>query len=182
MICDEELLIRPIEVRDLDRLWELMYKDEAPEFKKWDAPYFEHRAQTYEVYCQNAGEHVGRDDMWVIEVDGTVYGTVSFYYEDAGQNWLEVGIILHQADRWNRGIGTWALKLWVGHLFQTLPTVRVGLTTWSGNERMMKVAEKIGMRLEGRIRQVRVVDDVRYDSIRMGLLREEWMTESAKSR
>ncbi|MFY9945469.1 MAG: GNAT family protein [Exiguobacterium chiriqhucha] len=182
MICDEELLIRPIEVRDLDRLWELMYKDEAPEFKKWDAPYFEHRAQTYEVYCQNAGEHVGRDDMWVIEVDGTVYGTVSFYYEDAGQNWLEVGIILHQADRWNRGIGTWALKLWVGHLFQTLPTVRVGLTTWSGNERMMKVAEKVGMRLEGRIRQVRVVDDVRYDSIRMGMLREEWMTESAKSR
>ena len=182
MVRDEELVIRPIESRDLDRLWELMYKDEAPEFKKWDAPYFEHRAQTYEVYCQNAGEHVGRDDMWVIEVDGTVYGTVSFYYEDAGQNWLEVGIILHQADRWNRGIGTRAPKLWVGHLFQTLPTVRVGLTTWSGNERMMKVAEKIGMRLEGRIRQVRVVDDVRYDSIRMGLLREEWMTESAKSR
>lgn len=46
----------------------------------------------------------------------------------------------------------------------------------------MKVAEKIGMRLEGRIRQVRVVDDVRYDSIRMGVLREEWMTKSAKSR
>ncbi|WP_214833627.1 GNAT family protein [Exiguobacterium sp. s152] len=182
MVRDEALVIRPIESRDLDRLWELMYKDEAPEFKKWDAPYFEHRAQTYEVYCQNAGEHVGRDDMWVIEVDGTVYGTVSFYYEDAGQNWLEVGIILHQADRWNRGIGTRALKLWVGHLFQTLPTVRVGLTTWSGNERMMKVAEKIGMRLEGRIRQVRVVDDVRYDSIRMGVLREEWMTKSAKSR
>lgn len=182
MIRDEALVIRPIEARDLDRLWKLMYKDEAPEFKKWDAPYFEHRAQAYEVYCQNADEHVGRDDMWVIEVDGTVSGTVSFYYEDAGQNWLEVGIILHQADRWNRGIGTRALKLWVGHLFQTLPTVRVGLTTWSGNERMMKVAEKIGMRLEGRIRQVRVVDDVRYDSIRMGLLREEWMTESAKSR
>ena len=182
MIRDEALVIRPIEVRDLDRLWELMYKDEAPEFKKWDAPYFEHRAQTYEVYRESADEHVGRDDMWVIEVDGTVYGTVSFYYEDAGQNWLEVGIILHQADRWNQGIGTRALKLGVTHLFETLPTVRVGLTTWSGNERMMKVATKGGMQLEGRIRQVRVVDDVRYDSIRMGMLREEWMTESAKSR
>ncbi len=45
----------------------------------------------------------------------------------------------------------------------------------------MKVAEKVGMRLEGRIRQVRVVDDVRYDSIRMGMLREEWTAESAKS-
>lgn len=181
MVRDEELVIRPIQRSDLNRLWELIYKDEAPEWKQWDAPYFEHRAQPYEVYRKGADEHIGRDDMWVIEVDGTVYGTVSFYYEDAGQNWLEVGIILHQADRWNRGIGTRALKLWVGHLFQTLPTVRVGLTTWSGNERMMKVAEKVGMRLEGRIRNVRVVDDVRYDSIRMGVLRKEWMTESAKS-
>lgn len=181
MVRDEELVIRPIETYDLDRLWELMYKDATPEFKKWDAPYFEHRAQPYDVYREGADEHIGRDDMWVIEVDGTVYGTVSFYYEDAGQNWLEVGIILHQADRWNRGIGTRALRLWISHLFETLPTVRVGLTTWSGNERMMKVAEKVGMRLEGRIRQVRVVDDVRYDSIRMGMLREEWTAESAKS-
>lgn len=177
MVRDGELLIRPIEARDLDRLWELMYKDEAPEFKNWDAPYFEHRAQSYEAYYPGADKHIGRDDMWVIEVDGTVDGTVSFYYEDAGKEWLEVGIILHQADRWNRGIGTRALKLWINHLFQTLPTVRIGLTTWSGNERMMKVAEKVGMQLEGRIRQVRVVDDVRYDSIRMGMLREEWMTE-----
>lgn len=39
---------------------------------------------------------------------------------------------------------------------------------------MMRVAEKVGMQLEGRIRRVRVVDGVRYDSIRMGMLREEW--------
>jgi RimJ/RimL family protein N-acetyltransferase len=40
---------------------------------------------------------------------------------------------------------------------------------------MMRVAEKVGMQLEGRIRQVRVVNAKRYDSIRMGMLREEWM-------
>lgn len=71
MVRDEELVIRPIQRSDLDRLWELIYKDEAPEWKQWDAPYFEHRAQPYEVYRKGADEHIGRDDMWVIEVDGT---------------------------------------------------------------------------------------------------------------
>lgn len=174
MYRDEELVVRPIEARDLKRLWELIYKEEAPEWKRWDAPYFEHRAQSYVAYQEDAGRHVGRDDMWVIEVDGTVFGTVSYYYEDAGKEWLEVGIILHQSDRWNRGVGTRVLKLWVDHLFNTLSTARVGLTTWSGNGRMVRVAEKVGMQLEGRMRRVRVVRGERYDSIRMGMLREEW--------
>ncbi len=174
IVNDKTLQIRPIEARDLDRIWELIYKDETPEWKRWDAPYFEHWAIPYETYRQEADGHVGREDMWVIEAEGTVYGTVSSYYEDAGEEWLEVGIILHQADRWNHGLGTRALTLWVNHLFTTRSTVRVGLTTWSGNERMMRVAEKVGMQLEGRIRRVRVVDGVRYDSIRMGMLREEW--------
>lgn len=174
MIRDHELVIRPIESGDSERLRELIYREEAPEWKQWDAPYFEHRAQDYATYALTAEQHVGRDDMWVIQVDGSVLGTVSYYYEDVGKEWLEVGIILHQSDRWNRGIGSRALKLWIDHLFETLSTVRVGLTTWSGNERMVRVAEKVGMQVEGRIRRVRVVRGERYDSIRMGMLREEW--------
>ena len=56
--------------------------------------------------------------------------------------------------------------------------VRVGLTTWSGNERMIRVAEKLGMQMEARIRKVRYYDGHYYDSIRMGILREEWTGES----
>ncbi|MCC5891118.1 GNAT family protein [Exiguobacterium sp.] len=170
----KEPVIRPIQATDLNRIWELMYKEAQPEWKQWDAPYFEHRAMSEAEFAHIADTFVGREDMWVIEVDGTVSGTVSYYFEDAGKEWLEVGIILHQSKRWNRGVGTKALTLWVDHLFRTLPTVRVGLTTWSGNERMVRVAEKVGMQLEGRMRQVRVVRGERYDSIRMGMLREEW--------
>lgn len=48
------------------------------------------------------------------------------------------------------------------------------MTTWSGNERMIRVAEKLGMQLEGRIRKVRFHEGNYYDSVRMGILREEW--------
>ncbi len=38
----------------------------------------------------------------------------------------------------------------------------------------MKVAEKLRMKLEGRLRKCRFYNDEYYDSIRMGVLREEW--------
>lgn len=34
MYFDKELLLRPIEEKDLLRLWELIYKEDAPEWKK----------------------------------------------------------------------------------------------------------------------------------------------------
>jgi len=52
--------------------------------------------------------------------------------------------------------------------------VRVGYTTWSGNARMIKVGEKLGMTMEARLRKVRFWNGTYYDSIRMGILREEW--------
>ncbi|PNB76800.1 GNAT family N-acetyltransferase, partial [Pseudomonas sp. FW305-BF6] len=69
---------------------------------------------------------------------------------------------------------TRALRIWINHLFDTMPLVRVGYTTWSGNHRMMKVGEKLGMTLEARLRKCRYYDGKYYDSIRMGILREEW--------
>ena len=65
------------------------------------------------------------------------------------------------------------MKLWIDHLFHSMPLVRVGYTTWSGNERMIRVGEKLGMQMEARIRKVRYYDGYYYDTIRMGILREE---------
>ena len=41
------------------------------------------------------------------------------------------------------------------------------MSTWSGNHRMIKVAEKIGMIEEARIRDARIVDGCFYDAIKM---------------
>ena len=174
MYSDKELLIRPIEERDLFRLWELIYKEDAPEWKKWDAPYFPHQSMPFEQFLEKGLTWIGRDRMWVISVNDNVCGIVSYYFEDEQQNWLEFGIVLHEAHSWGKGIGTRALKLWINHIFNTLPVVRVGLTTWSGNERMIRVGEKLGLQMEARIRKVRYFEGHYYDSIRMGILREEW--------
>ncbi len=50
MDTNNEVTIRPIIEADLPRLWELTFREEQPEWKKWDAPYFPHKAKTYEKF------------------------------------------------------------------------------------------------------------------------------------
>lgn len=69
--------------------------------------------------------------------------------------------------------------MWIDHLFRTLPSVRVGFVTWSGNKRMIRVGEKLGMQMEARIRKVRYYNNHYYDSIQMSILREEWEKENS---
>lgn len=171
---DNELIIRPLQSDDLPRLWELAFKDEAPEWKKWDAPYYEHKAIAFDIFMENAASYIARDNFWAIEVSGIVCGIVSYYWEHEPSKWLEMGIVFHEAPSWGKGLGTRALKLWMTHLFHTMPLVRVGYATWSGNKRMIRVGEKLGMTMEARIRKVRYYEGQYYDSIRMGILREEW--------
>ena len=174
MYKDEELVIRPIREEDLYSLWELTYKEDSPEWKKWDAPYFEHILIPYKEYLVKKNMIVHQEDKWGIEVDGKLIGTVSYYWEHKPSRWLEMGIGIYDPAYWSGGYGTRALKLWIDHLFNTLPLVRVGFTTWSGNHRMIKVGEKLGMQMEARLRKCRYYNNEYYDSIRMGLLREEW--------
>jgi len=174
MYKDDDLTIRPIKKQDLGTLWELMYKEDAPEWKKWDAPYFPHQSMPYEKFMEGADTLINQNERWVILINDVVCGTVSYYFEDVQQVWLEMGILILEGQNWGKGIGTRALRLWMSHIFNSLPVQRVGLTTWSGNKRMIRVAEKVGMKMEARIRKVRLYEGQYYDSIRMGILREEW--------
>lgn len=170
----QDITIRPIVENELVRLWELSAKETSPEWKKWDAPYFPYEPKTLEQFLEKKDQLVNQEDMWGIYADNELVGSLCYYWEHEESLWLEMGIVIYDPQYWSGGIGTKALRTWIAHLFQELPIVRVGYTTWSGNERMIKVGEKLGMTMEARLRKCRFYDGVYYDSIRMGLLREEW--------
>jgi RimJ/RimL family protein N-acetyltransferase len=159
-------------------LWQLIYGDANPEWKKWDAPYFPLTPLSFEDYVTKMKQKLSNQewppDQCVIEVEGQVIGQMTYYWESKDTRWLEMGIVIYLPAYWNGGYGTEALAFWTDFLLRELPIARVGLTTWSGNERMIRVAEKLGMQMEGRMRKCRYYNGVYYDSIRMGILREEW--------
>ncbi|WP_026690765.1 GNAT family N-acetyltransferase [Alteribacter aurantiacus] len=171
----EHVTLRSVQATDILPLWEMMYGNKDPEWKKGDAPYFPFERPDYPTFARQQLHTIGTEDnRLIIDSGGEIIGTVMYYWEHKDSNWLEIGIAIYNPKYWDSGLGTEALALWIEHLFNHMRLVRVGFTTWSGNPRMVKVGEKIGMKLEGRLRKVRLYKGRYYDSIRMGVLREEW--------
>ena len=168
--------LKPIEnEQDVYRLWQIGFSTEHPEWKKWDGPYFnDYQCYDYPTFIAECSFWKSKDSYGVYEGD-VLIGDVSRYWENKDTRWLEIGIVIYDENYWGGGYGTEALRQFITKTFLDYPEIeRVGLTTWSGNIRMMKVAEKLGMLQEACIRKVRYWQGVYYDSVKYGVLREEW--------
>jgi len=89
-----------------------------------------------------------------------------------------VGIGIGERAYWSRGYGTDAMKLGLQYSFMELGAQRVSLGLHEYNLRALRSYEKAGFRLEGRTRQDMIREGKRYDSLWMGILREEWLEQN----
>ena len=172
----KEVTVKKIDKNDFEHLYSIIYQGESPKWKKWNGPYFDdYKFIDYETFLKTEIDFFKSDDVNGIYIDEILVGTVSRYWQDRKTRWLEVGIVIYDSNYWYDGCGSEALKKWTTKTFNDFSELEhVGLTTWSGNISMMKSAEKIGYKLEGRIRKVRYHMNEYFDSIKYGVLREEW--------
>src|SRR4051812_20989112 len=103
MIKGEKVTIKPITADDLPTLWEMIYGEVDPEWKKWDAPYYPLKIREKDEYIisMNIMIEEGLDTRWGIWADGKIIGTVSCYWEHKPSNWLEAGIVIYDPSYWN---------------------------------------------------------------------------------
>ncbi len=85
-----------------------------------------------------------------------------------------IGVVIFEDEYLSKGFGTEALQLWINYLFTHSDEHRLGLDTWSFNQRMLHVAEKLGFQLEGSQRELQFWQGQWLDLVHFGLLREEW--------
>ncbi|WP_125581349.1 GNAT family N-acetyltransferase [Lacticaseibacillus suibinensis] len=166
--------IRPLRADEQTTLWQLAYSNPNAEWTKWNGPYFHDVAPTLAEFLA-ARRWVANPLRQVIVSDGELVGAISAYYEDGDlKRWLEVGLVIYREGLWGQHLGRQALRLWLTHLFAITDLPHLGFTTWSGNERMLRLGAAVGMKEEGRIRQVCFWQGQYYDSVKYGILREEW--------
>lgn len=162
----------------LDELYFWRFEEKEQEAKKWNGPYipeeYMSKEQHREKWMNEEEIAAGVPASLTIQAEGKVIGYVGAYWVDQNTDWLETGIVIYDKNYWNGGYGREAYALWIDFLFESTDLHRLGMSTWSGNERMMKVAERIGMKEEARIRNARMVEGRYFDAIKMGMLREEW--------
>lgn len=166
------------------------------EWRQWDGPYFPiisddaadaHVARVREAVEQRAGFVWPRTDgeldqslpvaLAVVADAATdaLVGTVSWHWESRETDWARMGISIYEPGLRGSGRGTEALSLWTSHLFGATDWRRLDYSTWSGNTAMVRVGEKLGFAVEGRFRQARVVRGQVFDSVVLGVLRDEWL-------
>ena len=176
------IVLRELELKDLEDY--LYWNHPSREFHKFNGPFYGKRNEDELIkYIQDLkllllkGEKSVLKNKKIIANEDTdeIIGSVSWYWESQETFWMEVGIAIFNDDYWGHGIGYKALKMWIDEIFiQNPKLIRIGLSTWSGNERMMKLAEKIGLKKEAVYRKARIVDNQYYDSVSYGILKEEW--------
>lgn len=182
LVQTNKVQLLPFSKSYLQTIWKIGFSTEKPEWTKWNAPYFnDYRPfQDKKSFEESpvAAFLMGEDCRCIVAGDQPV-GMVSKSWVDEATRWLEIGIVIYDDQLWGQGIATIALKMWVDAIFQEIDALEhIGMTTWSGNSAMMAVAEKLGFLKEGQIRKVRYYQGQYYDSMKYGVLREEWTTRA----
>jgi RimJ/RimL family protein N-acetyltransferase len=85
------------------------------------------------------------------------------------------GICLGDKNEWDKGHGTEALRLLLGHAFETMNLHRISLHVLEHNKRGLRCYEKVGFVREGILRQETFRAGRYWDTIVMAILREEWL-------
>jgi RimJ/RimL family protein N-acetyltransferase len=109
-----------------------------------------------------------------VRADDRLVGVTGLHEVDLRNRHAGFGIILGDKPSWGKGYGTEATRLLVRHAFETLNLNRVWLHVYEYNERGVRVYQKTGFRLEGRLRQDTFRDGRYWDTLVMAVLREEW--------
>lgn len=165
----------------LKHIWRDGFQDENPEWTKWNAPYFNdyHAYPSFSQFEHSPiTDYLLSDSCKCICLDEKGIGMVSKNWIDEVTRWLEIGIVIYNPTYWHGGIGGRVLKIWISEIFDQYPELEhIGLTTWSGNPRMIHLAQKLGFKKEAQIRKVRFYKEKYYDCMKYGILRDEWINK-----
>ena len=122
------------------------------EWTKWDAPWEEMSDIFAQNFIQRLSNQLSKEPQEIrtrfeIEVNSSHIGWVSSYLIERNPSFLAVGISIPEENYWAKGIGKEALQLWIGYIFENCGLEYIYCETWSGNERMVRLARSIGFEI-----------------------------------
>ncbi|GLV60932.1 acetyltransferase [Dictyobacter sp. S3.2.2.5] len=172
MFALDDVSLRPLEIDDLDTLYDWEYDVELSLLAGW-VPLLSKTAfrQKFE---QRISEP--RDDMkyFAINYEGRFVGFLQLARIDTDERRAAIGIIIGSKEHWGRGIGSTALRLVLDYAFTVKNLERVYAEVWGSNTRSQHLMERVGFQKEGILRQHEVHNGVRQDVHFYGILKPEF--------
>lgn len=137
---------------------------------KFPHPYTEANARDFLA-------HVGQQDpttIWAIEVDGEAVGAIGLVImSDVERVSAEIGYWLGETC-WGRGVATAALRGVTTEAFRRFDLRRIFALPFGDNRPSIRVLEKAGYVLEGRLTESAIKDGVLRDQWMYGAYKKSW--------
>jgi RimJ/RimL family protein N-acetyltransferase len=131
-------------------------------------PYLEEHGRTFL-------DHISRQSparVWAIDVDGEAAGAIGLeFFGDVERVSAEIGYWLGRA-RWGRGVMTEAVRAVTAEAFRRFDVTRIFALPFADNPASIRVLEKAGYALEGRMPQSAIKDGRLRDQLMFGAYRK----------
>jgi aminoglycoside 6'-N-acetyltransferase len=160
----ERVLLRPGRPEDTDRL--LQIRSESEVTRWWGSTDIEEEIRD---------EFIESDEAFVIEADGEVVGAIQ-YHEENDPMYRHAGMDIYlTTSRRGEGLGTEALRLLAGYLFEERGHHRLTIDPAADNTAAIRAYERVGFRKVGIMRKYeRGPDGIWHDGLLMDMLKEEF--------
>jgi RimJ/RimL family protein N-acetyltransferase len=173
MLQGKKISIRPLEEEDIEGIYN-WYNDQ--EFNLWASGAWP--LNTLKSKEELARKFIDQPDgghrYAILNEDSAVIGSVGFREHNIPARSAVVYINIGRSEYWGKGYGTEALMIFVKYLFFQWNFHRLSLDTWDGNIRAIRAYEKVGFKIEGRLREACYVLGEYHDAVLMGLLKREF--------
>jgi len=166
--------LRLLEPRDAEELHDVVManREHLAPWMPWVAGYSLSAARTF--IAATLRQLADDDGMQTVICDERgIAGTVGVHRINWGNRSTSLGYWL-AADRQGRGIMTRAARAYVEHAFGPWDLRRISIEAAPENTRSRAVAERLGFREEGLLREAERVGNRMLDHVVYGLLAEEW--------
>jgi UDP-4-amino-4,6-dideoxy-N-acetyl-beta-L-altrosamine N-acetyltransferase len=120
------------------------------------------------------GRPDGRTHYWIIELDGKPVGVVNLADIDRHNRRCSWAFYLADPATRGQGVGSWVERFVLRHVFETLRLEKLCCEVLEGNEAVVRLHERHGFTVEGRLRRHVYKAGRPYDVYALAILRQEW--------
>jgi [ribosomal protein S5]-alanine N-acetyltransferase len=173
-LTTERLLLRKLTPADVADVYEYCSDPEVARFMRWDVHESPERTSAV-VEDILARYERGTGGPWGIEHRGDrkLIGTLMLGWPNNGDGWADLGYAIHRA-YWNRGLMTEALREVIRFAFTRTELNRVQAICEPENVGSCRALEKVGLTLEGTLREWQFYKGRHRDLRMYAALRREW--------
>ncbi len=149
----DDVYLRAVEVSDLDRTWKWHNDPELYELLVSAFRYVSHAAEEEWIHRKTAYSQTEIRLAICLQQGDQHIGNIHLTDIDWVSRHACIGIFMGEPQHWSKGYGQQAMRLLLRHAFDDLGLYRLYLTVLADNLRAIRVYEKCGLVVEGRLRQ-----------------------------